>query len=239
MRPPAAVPLLALVALGCGLDFSAPLSDTAARLAVHLELVDSSGLGEARMSGSLWPGFTASGNVRFLLDSSLALMGRTIVPSTAERADAPLDIPYRDTWGLNPDAPPGEVALQAPDVPGLGEVPPVLRLTPAWRLGPADVTVTAGSGLTLNLLTGLSDEAVRESWRLDIIGADGKYVTQINSSQSLPATIELPYVLLAPMGSAGKIHLVIVQAEQSPSGSRYAVTLLVTTRHVWSVTVQP
>lgn len=239
MRRPAVVPVLALVVLGCGLDFSAPLSDTSARLTVHLELVDSLGMGAARMSGSLWPGFTASGNVRFLLDSSLTLLGRSIAPSTMDPPDTLRGIPYAAQWGLDPDVPPGEVELAAPDIPGIGEYPPVLRLTPPWRAGPADVTVFADSALTLGLLTGVPDGAVHESWQLNIIGAEGQYLGQMSSTGPTPATIEIPWILLAPLRSGGKIHLVIQQLNQSPSGSRYAATFLVTARHVWSVTVEP
>ncbi len=239
MRRPTVVPMLALLALGCGLDFSAPLSDTSARLTVHLELVDSLGLGEARLSGSLWPGFTASGNVRFLLDSSLTLLGRRIAPSRTEPPDTLRGIPYAANWSLDADVPPGEVTLQAPDVPGVGEPPPLFALTPPWRAGPADLTVSVGSPLTLTLLTGAADEALNESWHLGIVSADGQYVGQIASTGPTPATIEIPAVLLAPLGFGGKIHLVIQQTIQRPQGSRYAATFLVTTRHVWSVTVQP
>lgn len=239
MSRPTVVPMLALLALGCGLDFSAPLSDTSARLAVHLELVDSLGMGEARLSGSLWPGFTASGNLRFLLDSSLTLLGRSIAPSRTAPPDTLRGIPYAQAWTLDADVPPGEVKLAAPDIPGVGEAPPILGLTPPWRAGPADVTVPVGSPLTLDLLTGVAAETVNESWRLDIISADGQYVGQISSTGATPATIEIPGALLAPLGFAGKIHLVIQQSNQRPPGSRYAATFLLTTRHVWSVTVQP
>lgn len=240
MSCPTLVPMLALLALGCGLDFSAPLADTSARLTVHLELVDSLGMGEARLSGSLWPGFTASGNVRFLLDSSLTLLGRSIAPSRAEPPDTLRGIPYAEQWSFGADVPPGEVRLAAPDIPGLGEAPPILGLTPPWRAGPADVTVPVGSPLTLDLLTGVAAEpTAKESWQLDIISADGQYVGQISSTGPTPATLEIPGTLLAPLGFGGEIHLVILQSEQTPPGSRYAATFLLTTRHVWSVTVQP
>jgi hypothetical protein len=232
------MPLAASVAVGCGVDFSAPLLDTDARFTAHLELVDSLGVGQARLSGSLWPGFTESGNVRFVADSSFELLGRTILP-LPEGRDTLNGVAYAEQWGLNPEIPPGEIELRAPDVPGIGVGPPVFRLTPPWRAGPANLTVAAGSGLRLDLLVQPAPaDTVYESWWLDLRNGDGHYVGEIRSTGPTPAGIDVPWPLLAALGSGGEIHLVVQQAVVSQRG-RYVAAFQVTTRHVWSVAVEP
>lgn len=231
------VPLLVFMAAGCGVEFSAPQLDTGARLTLHLELVDSLGVGQARLSGNLWPGFNQAGSVRFLVDSSLELLGRTILPFPAD-PDSLHGVAYADQWGLNPEIPPGELELRAPDIPGIGQEAPVLRLTPPWRAGPAYLTLAAGSGLRLDLLPRPVDSTVYESWTLDLRKGDGQLASQMGANGGTPDGIEVPWPLLAPLGGGGTARLVVRQWEEDP-GVRYSAALLVITQHVWSLTVQP
>jgi hypothetical protein len=233
--------LLALTAVAaCGLDFSEPVVDTPAFLLVSVRLTDSLPTGEAQISGRMWPGYDADGQMRTLTDSSLRIMDRTISPDAGSSTDLPRDIAYADTWEFDPDAPLGPAEVRAPAIPGIEEGAPELRLAPPWRVGPANVTVAPGSPLRLDLaiVTEPADTVV-ESWRLDLV-KDARTVAQMSANGPAPPTIEVPWAMLAVLADGGEARLSVAQSVTTPqNGRRYAATLVVYTRHVWFVTVQP
>jgi hypothetical protein len=226
-------------ATACGLEFSEPVLDTPALLRVVVTLTDSAPAGEARVSGSLWPGYDADGAVRTLTDSSLRVMGRTLTPDVGLTTDAPSDIVYAESWGLDPEAPLGPVELEAPAIQGIGEPAPVFRVTPPWRLGPANLTVNVDSTLKLDLVTEiLPADTISERWRL-LVEKDGRWVAQLYATGPVPPRIEVPWALLSGLGTGGQVILDAYQSVITPRDRRYSVLFALSTRHTWFVTVQP
>ena len=223
----------------CGLEFSEPVLDTPALVRVIVTLTDSAPAGEARVSGSLWPGYDADGAVRTLTDSSIRVMGRTIAPNAGLPTDTPSDIVYAESWGLDPEAPLGPVELEAPTIQGIGETAPLRRITPPWRLGPANVTVRVDSALRLDLTTGaVPADTVFEHWELLVV-KDGRSVARLGATGSVPSRIEVPWALLSGLGTGGQVILDAYQSVITPRDRRYSVLFALSTRHTWFVTVQP
>jgi hypothetical protein len=233
-------PVVLFAAAACGLEFSEPVVDTPAFLQVSVTLTDSLPAGEGRLSGRLWPGYDADGHGRTLTDSSFRIMDRTISPYAGYSTDSPSDIGYADTWEFNPDAPLGSVEVQAPAIPGVEEAAPLLRLTPPWRVGPANVTVAPDSVLRLELSTATEPgDTLHESWRLDVV-KDERSVAQMSVSNVVPPTIEVPWAMLAGVAGGGEVRLTVFRGVTTPAaGRRYSAGLFLTIKHVWFVTVQP
>ncbi len=240
MRRSLLLPLVACLAFGCGLDFSDPLVDTAAQLTVTLEVADSQPMGQIRLSGRLWPGYDGAGGVRVPTNPSLEVLGRTVSPYAGYRIDSPGSLMYSEEWALNPGAPLGLVELRGPEILWIGEPAPVLQLTPPWPTGPANVTVAQGSALRLDLATvPAPGDSVYEFWRLDLV-KDSRAVAQLSATGPTPATIEVPWAMLAGLGGGGQARLTVTQGVGNPrDGRRYLASLSVTTSHVWFVTVEP
>jgi hypothetical protein len=234
-----AVPLAAGMALGCGLDFSSPVVDTAANLTVSLALVDSLPVGGIQLRGSMWPGYNAAGDVRPLRSTSLGLLGSAVLPYAGYQTDMPGAIGYSEDWPLNPGLPLGPVELRGPDVLGAGPVP-VLRVTPPWPTGPASVTVARDSAMRLDLSVAPEPgDTVQESWRLDLLKGNFS-VGQLAAFGPTPATIEVPWNLIAGLGGVGRARLTVSQMARTPrDGRSYAAALAVVTTHFWSMTVEP
>jgi hypothetical protein len=65
-------------------------------------------------------------------------------------------------------------------------------------------------------------------------------VGQINAIGQIPAALEVPWAVLAGLGSGGQAVLTAYQwAGNAAGGGRYSATLQVVTKHFWFVTVQP
>jgi hypothetical protein len=234
-----ALPLVACLALGCGLDFTDPVLDTAATLTVSVAVVDSQPAGKIRLSGRLWPGYNVQGSVRVLTNPSLEVLGRTVLPYAGYQADSPDPIGYSEEWPFSPVNPLGPVELRGPGILAIGPTP-VLRLTPPWPAGPASVTVPRDSALKLDLAVAPEPgDTVLESWRLDLV-KDGQYLSQLSANGPAPATIQVPWAMLAGLAGAGQARLTVTQSVSTPGdGRRYWAGLSVLTTHVWSVTVEP
>lgn len=232
-------PLVAWLALGCGLDFTEPVVDTAATLQLSVEVADSQPAGQLRLSGRLWPGYNAVGSVRAPVSTSLEVLGRTVLPYAGYRTDASGPIDYFEEWPLSPDAPLGAVELSGPEIPGVGPAPR-LRLTPPWSAQPFGLTVPRDSALRLDLVVRPEPgDTVHEFWRLDLLKA-GVPVSQLSVSGPTPAVIQVPWALLAGLGDGGQVRLAVTQSVSTPrDGRRYSAGLVVLTKHVWSLTVEP
>ena len=233
------LPLVAGVVLGCGLDFSSPVVDTAANLTVSLTIVDSLPVGGIQLRGSLWPGYDVAGEVRPLRSTSLGLLGNSVLPYAGYQSDLPGTVGYSEDWPLTPGLPLGPVELRGPDVLGAGPVP-VLRVFPPWPTGPASVAVARDSALRLDLSVAPEPgDTVQESWRLDLLKGDFS-VSQLAAFGPTPARIEVPWNLIAGLGEVGRARLTVSQTVSTPRDGRgYAASLAVVTTHVWSVTVEP
>lgn len=235
LRPLILLPMLA----SCGVDFSEPLADTPAVLQVGVALSDSAPAGEARLSASLWPGYDGQGAVRTLSDSSFRVMGRTITPYTGYTTDSPSGVLYSDVWAFDPDAPLGSVEVQAPPIAGIGEAPPMLRLTPPWRAGPANLTVAPGSPLRLDLAIAAEPaDTLFETWTVYLL-KDGRLVAQLGAAGTTPPTIEVPWAMLSGLGDGGQVELSVHQTVTTPLTRRYGASLRLSTEHVWFVRVRP
>jgi hypothetical protein len=233
------IPLVAGLLAGCGLDFTSPLFDSAATLQVELTIADTLPVGRIVLQGSLWPGYDVAGAVRTLRSTSLEVLGRTVLPYAGFQPDLPGAIGYSEEWPLDPGTPLGPVALRGPEVLGIGPVPD-LRITPPWPAGPASLMVTPDSTLRLQLsLAPASGDTVHESWRLDLL-KDGQYLGQLTAIGPVPATIEVPWALLAALGGAGQARLTVIQSVGAPRDGRlYAAGLLVVTTHLWYLRLEP
>jgi hypothetical protein len=233
------IPLVAGLAVGCGLNFTSPVLDTAATLQVELVIADTLPVGRILLRGSLWPGYNVAGAVRTLRSTSLEVLGRTVLPYAGFEPDQPGSIGYSEEWPLDPGTPLGPVELRGPDILGIGPVPD-LRATPPWPAGPVSVTVAPGSALRLDLsLAPEAGDTVYQSWRLDLL-REGQYVGQLAAIGPLPPTIEVPWAMVAALGGAGQARLTVTQSVSAPrDGRRYAAGLVVTTTHFWFVTLEP
>lgn len=230
--------LMLPAAAACGLEFSEPVVDTPAALRVYLTLTDSAPVGSAQVSGFLWPGYGADGAVRIPSDSSVRVMGRTIVPYMGLTTDAPSDIAYAESWGFDPAAPLGRVELEAPAIPGVAA--PVLRVTPPWPLGPSDVTVSVDSTLRLDLATETAPaDTVFEHWEVYVLREDGWPVARLLATGPVPSSVEVPWGMLSGLATGGQVVLRVSQSVIASRGGHYDVVFGVTTSHTWFVTVTP